>query len=110
MKLSKVKVGSWYETKSGVGQCVQRQGWHPPAAKFHIVAPFPRGTTFVAPRDIIRELRPEELPPAYRTSPTSGRAHTLTLVVACAAALALFVLVVFAMSFALLCVTKGGLP
>jgi len=60
VKLSTVKVGHWYETKAGVGKCIQTGGWHPPAAKFQIVAPFPRGIVFVSPRDILRLLTAEE--------------------------------------------------
>jgi hypothetical protein len=66
VKLSAVKVGKWYETKRGVGKCVQAGGWHPPAAKFQIVAPFPLGVVFVTPREIVRELEESDLPPGVR--------------------------------------------
>lgn len=66
MNLKSVKVGEWYETKSGVGPCVAVGGWHPPAAKFNILAPFPRGVTFVSPRDIVRKLDAHEIPQEHR--------------------------------------------
>lgn len=73
MKLSAVKVGEWYETRSGVGKCVQVGGWHPPAAKFDIVGPFPRGVVFVAPRDILRKLEPHEFTPDTSQTHRAGR-------------------------------------
>lgn len=60
MKITAIKVGLWYETTLGVGECLRVGGTHPPSCKFRIDLPFPRGVMFVAPRDVKKEVpKPE---------------------------------------------------
>jgi len=61
MQMTKIKVGKWYETNVGIGQCLETGGRYPPAAKFNIVAPLPRGVVFVVPRDVLKEAEPATL-------------------------------------------------
>ena len=63
MKISSIKVGGWYETKSGTGQVVAAGGTFPPSVRIRIVAPFPRGEVMVSPRDVLRKLDADEAPP-----------------------------------------------
>lgn len=63
MQIAKIKVGHWYETKVGVGECVRSGGTHPPSVRMRIVSPFPRGILNVVPRDVIRELSEAESAP-----------------------------------------------
>lgn len=60
MQLKNVKVGAWYETKLGTGECLRVGGTHPPTAQFNISRPLPRGRQYVAPRDVIREVAAPE--------------------------------------------------
>ena len=64
MTIKQIKVGKWYETKSGIGECVSVGGTHPPSVQVNIHLPFPRGRCFLAPRDVIREVDP---PPTDKT-------------------------------------------
>lgn len=58
VKAKDIKVGRRYETRIGVGECVaSAEGRWPPAAKFRISEPVPRGVVFIVPRDVIREVR-----------------------------------------------------
>lgn len=59
MKLSLVKVGHWYDTTIGHGECVAVGGTFPPSARMRTVQPIPRGVQNVDPRSIRRELSPE---------------------------------------------------
>lgn len=56
MKAAAIKVGRWYETKLGVGECTAAGGTFPPSVQVRIVAPFPRGTVTLTPRDVVREV------------------------------------------------------
>jgi hypothetical protein len=56
MKLKDVKVGTQYETKFGVGKCLEIDAKNsPPAARFHITRPLPRGLVWIKARDVICE-------------------------------------------------------
>lgn len=56
MKLKDVKVGDQYETKFGVGTCLEIDVKNsPPAARFHIIYPIPRGLVWIKARDVIRQ-------------------------------------------------------
>jgi hypothetical protein len=56
MKAKDVKVGGYYETKLGEGECLAIQGSAPPMARMRIERPFPRGIIYVQMRDVIREV------------------------------------------------------
>jgi hypothetical protein len=71
MRLDKIEVGKWYRTKVGIGQCMEAQRWTPPARKFRIVYPFPRGLALVSPRDVLEEV--EALPEGATEPPLSWR-------------------------------------
>ncbi len=60
MKLSSIKVGGWYETRLGIGECLRVGGTYPPSVKFRIVAPLPRGEVYVKPAEVLRAVpKPE---------------------------------------------------
>jgi hypothetical protein len=57
MKLKDVKIGTEYETKFGVGECLEIDTKNsPPAARFRITRPFPRGLVWIKARDVICEM------------------------------------------------------
>lgn len=56
MRKTEIKQGKWYETKSGVGECLSAGGNFPWSAQIRITHPFPRGTLNVEPRDVLREV------------------------------------------------------
>ena len=56
MKLTAIKVGRWYETKLGVGECTAAGGTFPPSVMVRIVAPFPRGLVNLTPKEVVREV------------------------------------------------------
>lgn len=55
MTLKKIKVGSWYQTKHGVGRCVKAGGTFPPTAEFIIMRPFPLGRRLLKPAEVLEE-------------------------------------------------------
>lgn len=57
MKIKDIKVGLWYETNVGIGECVRSGGTYPPSVQVNITHPWPRGTVNVAPKDVIREAK-----------------------------------------------------
>ena len=65
MTIKQIKVGKWYETKSGTGECISVGGTFPPSVGFIIHQPFPRGRCYLLPRDVIREVQP---PPTDKTA------------------------------------------
>lgn len=58
MKTKDIKVGRFYETKLGAGECLAIQSSTPPSARMRIDRPFPRGVVYVPVRDVIREIEP----------------------------------------------------
>ena len=56
MTITKIKVGTWYETTQGIGQCLRSGGTHPPSVEFNITRPFPRGRVFLKPREVLKEI------------------------------------------------------
>lgn len=56
LQIKAIKVGCWYETNVGVGECVRSGGTFPPSVRIQITAPFPRGLVNVKPRDVFREV------------------------------------------------------
>jgi len=56
MRAKEIKVGGWYETKLGVGECLAIQTSSPPSARMRIERPFPRGVIYVAVRDVLRKV------------------------------------------------------
>lgn len=56
MQLKKIQVGKWYETTSGIGECVAAGGTHPPSVKLNIHYPLPRGVIFMSPRNVLKEV------------------------------------------------------
>jgi hypothetical protein len=46
----------WYRTKQGTGKVLRVGGTHPPSVEINITLPFPRGTVFVSPRDVLEEV------------------------------------------------------
>jgi hypothetical protein len=63
MKLKQIKVGQWYETRVGIGECKRVGGTFPPSLQVRIVAPLPRGVVNVIPRDVVRALSDAEVAP-----------------------------------------------
>lgn len=55
MTMRQIRAGRWYETRLGYGEALEVGGRHPPAVKLNIVSPYPRGTQYVAPKDVLRE-------------------------------------------------------
>jgi hypothetical protein len=62
MKLTAIKVGKWYETTLGIGQCVKVGGTFPPGVRIRIERPFPRGELNLTSRDVSREAAPPLTP------------------------------------------------
>lgn len=62
MKLEKIKVGRWYETNFGIGECVKAGGTFPPSVQIRIERPYPRGVVNLAPRDVKHEIPAPEKP------------------------------------------------
>jgi hypothetical protein len=58
MQIKQTKVGTWYETKQGVGIVLNVEARRPPLVEMRIDWPFPRGRMYVSPRDILREADP----------------------------------------------------
>jgi hypothetical protein len=57
MRAKDIKVGRWYKTNVGVGECIaDATGRFPAAAKFRITEPVPRGVVFVLPRDVVERV------------------------------------------------------
>jgi hypothetical protein len=56
MQIKSIKVGRWYETKLGLGECLKSGGTFPPSVTIRIVKPIPRGAVHLAPRDVLREM------------------------------------------------------
>lgn len=63
MQIKQIKPGCWYQTKQGIGLCLAAGGTRPPSVKFNIVKPLPRGTVYLAPREVQYEI-PEGDEPA----------------------------------------------
>ena len=62
MPLKKIRVGLWYQTTRGVGQCLSVGGTFPPSCRFRIVAPLPLGVLTLSPRQVEFEVaRPPKL-------------------------------------------------
>ena len=61
MKAKEIRFGRWYETTLGVGECRGIGRTYPPSVRVYIVAPFPRGTVNLPPRDVLREVKPQLL-------------------------------------------------
>lgn len=59
MKMKDIKTGHWYQTKAGYGKVLDSTTkYHPPVVRMNIVGPFPRGISFVPPRDVLNEIDP----------------------------------------------------
>jgi hypothetical protein len=58
MTITKIKVGKWYQTKVGIGECLRVGGTFPPSVQIKITHPFPRGIVNVVPRDVFHEYLP----------------------------------------------------
>ncbi len=74
MKQSEIKPGRWYDTKLGVGPCIDSSGRFPPSVRIHIIGPMPRGVISVTPRDVYREIddpTPKQEPETV-TAPTKA--------------------------------------
>jgi hypothetical protein len=56
MQIKSIKAGRWYETELGVGECTRAGGTHPPTVQVRITHPFPRGTVYMKPRQVKREV------------------------------------------------------
>jgi hypothetical protein len=56
MNIKSIKVGHWYETTSGIGQCQKSGGTFPPSVVIVITMPLPLGTRSLRPRDVLREV------------------------------------------------------
>jgi hypothetical protein len=61
MVIKKIKIGQWYETSLGYGECTKTGGTFPPSCQVRIAWSIPRGTVTMRPRDIIRELSEREV-------------------------------------------------
>lgn len=55
MQLKQIKVGKWYETKRGIGECTRSGGTFPPSVQLRITYPLPRGLMNFRPRDVLCE-------------------------------------------------------
>ncbi len=60
MKRTAIKVGGYYETKQGFGQCVAAGGCYPWAAQVRITHPFPRGVVWLNAAEFVREITDAE--------------------------------------------------
>lgn len=74
MNSRKIKKGQWYETRAGIGQCVDATARFPAAFKFDITAPLPgrrRGEVLIVPRDVLCEVPvpDENAPHKFAASP-----------------------------------------
>jgi hypothetical protein len=58
MQIKQIKVGTWYETRQGIGVVLNVEGRRPPSVEMRIDRPFPRGRMYVSPRDILHEVDP----------------------------------------------------
>lgn len=76
MKQSEIKPGHWYDTKLGVGPCIDSAGRFPPSVRIHIVGPMPRGVISLAPRDVYREINDPTLKQEPAQEPESVTAPT----------------------------------
>lgn len=57
MRMEDVKVGRWYETSQGLGECLGTTGAGPLPVAIRLRLPGPsRRTVYLAPADLIREL------------------------------------------------------
>lgn len=61
MKITEIKVGKYYRTQVGNGECKAVGGTHPPSVKFFIAEPIPRGIQYLKPRDVLEEIAPPEI-------------------------------------------------
>ena len=57
VKIKEIKVGRWYETTHGTGECTKSGGTFPPSVVFRITSPMPLGARTLAPREVIREVQ-----------------------------------------------------
>jgi hypothetical protein len=62
MTIKKIKVGHWYKTTLGFGECKRVGGTFPPTVQIEIVRPFPRGVLNLRPRDVEEEVNPNDAP------------------------------------------------
>jgi len=56
MRAKDIKVGGFYETKVGVGECLAIHTSRPPTVRMNIMLPFPRGIIYVPCKDVLREV------------------------------------------------------
>lgn len=77
MNAKSIKKGQWYETRAGVGQCIDTTPRFPAAFKFNMTNPIPgrrKGEVLLVPRDVLREApTPDErVPHQYVADPNWG--------------------------------------
>lgn len=58
MQAKDIKVGKWYETRVGTGECLDNVRRYPAAYKFNLHGPIFRGFYMVVPRDVLYEVPP----------------------------------------------------
>lgn len=61
MQIKKIKAGMWVSTTMGYGKVISVGGTFPPSVKVDILAPLPRGSCNLVPRDVQRELDQAEI-------------------------------------------------
>ena len=59
MIIKQIKLGTWVETKFGIGT-VERVGGTPPSVQVHVRTPIPRGLISMTSREVLRQLSHEE--------------------------------------------------
>jgi hypothetical protein len=56
MQIKAIKVGKMYQTRLGIGVCVEKPKTFPVTVKINITHPLPRGVVYVVPRDVEHEI------------------------------------------------------
>lgn len=81
MNIKSLKTGMWVYTKLGYGAVKRVGGTWPSSVRVTIFAPTPRGEVTMTPRDIERELHPEEIARFHHKVPDGQIIGTVTVYV-----------------------------
>jgi len=64
MTIKAIKIGKWYDTKAGIGECIDNNTitrFSPAVVKIAVRYPIPFGLRMVSPRDVHRQLEDDEV-------------------------------------------------
>ncbi len=81
MNLKSLKIGMWVHTKQGYGAVKRVGGSWPPSVRVSIFAPVPRGLVTMMPRDVVRQLHPQEVAQFHHKAPEGQIIGTTTMYV-----------------------------